>query len=338
MDLIAATPAGLGCAAGGFTIDPALPVERAILTHAHGDHAVAGVAAYLCARPGQALARARLGPAARVEGLDYGERVRLGDVAVSLHPAGHVLGSAQVRVERGGDVWVVSGDYKTHADPTCAPLEPLACRVFVSEATFALPIFRWPEPAQVLAEVHAWWRANQERGRASVLYAYALGKAQRLLALLDADVGPIAVHGAIARQAELYAAEGARLAPWVHASEADPKALRGRALVLAQPSARNTPWLKRFGPSSDGFASGWMRIRGARRRRALDRGFVLSDHADWDGLLATIEATGAERVLATHGYAEALARWLAERGRDSGVLATARRGEAGAEQEPGEAE
>jgi putative mRNA 3-end processing factor len=321
-DVVTSAEHGLFCAAGGFHVDPWSPVELAVVTHAHADHARAGSGAYLCARIGAELVRNRVGPEARVETLEYGERRRIGEATVSLHPAGHVLGSAQVRIEAAGETWVVSGDYKTEPDPTCAPLEPQRCDVFVTESTFGLPIFRWEPAGRVIDEVERWWGANREARRTSVLYAYSLGKAQRVLASIDASAGPVLVHGAMLRPIEAYRAAGIALPEVLHVDDAAAREHRGRALVLAPPSAAGTPWLRKLAPASHAFVSGWMRLRGPRRRMALDRGFALSDHADWPGLLATIEAAGARRVLASHGAAEPLARWLAERGLEAGVLRT----------------
>jgi putative mRNA 3-end processing factor len=248
------------------------------------------------AQPGERVFRTRLGPEAVLETLPYGRKVKIKEVQVSLYPAGHVLGSAQVRVEHRGEVWVVSGDYKTASDPTCAPFEPVRCHSFITEATFALPIYRWPAPEIIMAEVNRWWRANQAAGKGSLLLSYTLGKAQRLLAGLDPVIGPIYTHGAVERLNQDYRESGVELPPTRYVSEAPPGTDWSKALIVAPPYVHASPWLRRFGPLSTGFASGWMRIRGTRRRRAVDRGFVLSDHADWPGLIETIKATGAEQV------------------------------------------
>ncbi len=311
--LLSLTDHGLYCAAGDFFVDPWRPVARALITHAHGDHARYGSAAYLCAAPGAGVLRLRMGPEAAIESLPYGATTTINGVGVSFHPAGHILGSAQIRLELGGEVWVVSGDYKTDPDPTCEPFESVPCETFITEATFGLPIYRWPPQAEVFANVNAWWRANQAAGRASILYAYALGKAQRVLAGVDPAIGPIFAHGAVHRLNNAYRAAGVPLPDWTYVAEAE-KADWSRALIIAPTSAQGTPWLRRFGDQSAAFASGWMRVRGQRRRRAVDRGFVLSDHADWPGLLGAIEATGARRVLVTHGYSAVLARHLREQG------------------------
>jgi putative mRNA 3-end processing factor len=324
-DLLRLTPAGLYCEAGEFFVDPWKPVSRAIITHAHGDHARRGSAQYLTVAEGRGLLEHRMGVS--VDTVPYGELLDLNGVRVSLHPAGHVLGSAQVRIEHQGQVWVVSGDYKTAADPTCQLFEPIRCDVFITESTFGLPIYRWPSNEEIFAEINAWWRANRDAGRASLLYGYALGKAQRLLAGVDASIGPIYTHGAVEQLNAQYRAQGVRLPPTTIATSAPPRTKFGGALVVAPPSSHGTAWSRRFGEASSAFASGWMRIRGARRRRAVDRGFVVSDHADWPGLLSAIEATGASKVLTTHGPSPALIRWLREHGVDAAPLETPFQGE-----------
>lgn len=327
------TPAGLYCPAGGFHVDPWQPVPRAVITHAHGDHLRPGSDAYLLSDPGERIARRRLPPEARIETLPYGRPISLGDVRVSLHPAGHVLGSAQVRIEYRGEVAVVSGDYKTDPDPTCTPFEPVRCDLFVTESTFGLPVFRWPAQEEVFGEIAAWWRANRQAGRPSVLFAYSLGKAQRLLAgLADEserdDAGAIYAHGAVVGPSDDYRAGGARLPPLLPVAEAGADTDWSRALVVAPPGSGGTAWMRRFRGAATAFASGWMRLRGTRRRRGVDRGFVLSDHADWPGLLGAVEAAGAERVWVTHGYRAALARYLREeRGLDARAIETRFEGE-----------
>jgi putative mRNA 3-end processing factor len=318
---------GLYCPAGDFYVDPWDGVDRAVITHAHADHARPGSRHYLTVRAGAGVLRLRLGEPASIEPVDYGKTLNLNGVHVSLHPAGHILGSAQVRIEYGGEVWVVSGDYKTVSDPTCAAFEPLRCHTFVSESTFGLPIYRWPARQEVFAAIHAWWRANQAAGRASLLYGYALGKAQRLLAGLDPGVGPVFTHGAVEKINQVYRGSGVALPETRHAAAAEHGTRWNRALILAPISARGTPWTRKFGAMSTGFVSGWMQIRGTRRRRAVDRGFILSDHADWPGLLAAIRATEAERIWLTHGYSAVLARWLREQGLDAQAVATRFEGE-----------
>ncbi|WP_435634335.1 ligase-associated DNA damage response exonuclease [Pseudomonas solani] len=330
MDLVVARPEGLYCPPGDFYIDPWKPVERAVITHGHGDHARTGNGHYLAAAAGEGILRARLGDI-RLQTLDYGERLEHGGVTLSLHPAGHVLGSAQVRLEYQGEVWVASGDYKTEADGTCAPFEPVRCHCFITESTFGLPIYRWQPQAALFAEIDAWWRANQAAGRVSVLFCYAFGKAQRILHGIDASIGPILAHGAMEPLNRVYREAGIALPETRYAGDIprnDP--LLRQALVLAPPSAGGSSWMRRFGDYSDAFASGWMMLRGTRRRRGVDRGFVLSDHADWPGLLWAIEQSGAERVFVTHGSVNVLVRYLCEQGLDAQGFST----EYGDEDEP----
>ncbi|MEO8077246.1 MAG: ligase-associated DNA damage response exonuclease [Acidobacteriota bacterium] len=331
--LLAETESGLLCAAGGFHLDPWQPVSRAVITHAHGDHARPGSAAYLCANDSLPLLRRRFGRDACIESLPYGQSATVGTVRVSFHPAGHVLGSAQVRIESAEGVWIVSGDYKRVPDPTCAPFEPLRCDTFITESTFGLPIYRWDPTASVIDEIKGWWEANAAAGRASVLFCYAIGKAQRVLAeLMRVTDRAVYVHGMMQGMIDVYRESGVAMLPVTpvieraRGSRSSASTFAGE-LVLAPLSARGTPWMRRLGDLSDGFASGLMRVRGVRRQRAFDRGFVLSDHADWPALLETIHDTGATRVLATHGHAEPLARFLAERGLESGTIRTAWEGE-----------
>ena len=326
-DLLTVTEAGLYCAAGDFFVDPWRRVPRAVITHAHADHARTGCGRYLCAAAGKPVLRTRMGSNAVIDTVRYGEPTTINGVRVSLHPAGHVLGSAQVRLEHRDRVWVVSGDYKLQADPTCAAFESVPCHVFVTESTFGLPVYRWPEPSAIATELNAWWRANRDAGRTSVVLAYALGKAQRIAALVDPEIGPIVGHGAVMKLVEAYRASGVRL-PSI--DRVPPRARRvggGRALVIAPPSVLGTPWLKLFGEASLAVCSGWMTVRGVRRRRNVEKGFVVSDHADFPGLLSAIDASRAERVLVTHGFADVLARYLRERGRDAQPLATRFTGE-----------
>lgn len=324
-DLIQVDDRGIACPRGAFHVDPWAPTETAILTHAHGDHARPGMGIYHCAAEGAAIARRRCGEGARVVPHAYGERFALGDATVSLHPAGHVLGSSQVRIEVDGEVWVVSGDYKRAPDPTVAPFEVVPCDAFVSEATFALPIYRWPEPEAEIDRLLEAWRVSAEAGRPTVLFAYSLGKAQRVLALLARRgdlVGPILTHGAVESICELYREAGVSLPETARAVDLPKRASAAGALVVVPPSAAGSPFLQRFAGAIHAFASGWMRLRGPRRRRAVDLGLVISDHADWPALLSTVRQTGAKRVRLTHGYARPLARHLREEGMNAKALET----------------
>jgi putative mRNA 3-end processing factor len=321
------TERGLYCAGGGFHVDPWKPVELAVITHAHSDHATWGSSHYLCSTVCAPILRERLGPEASIQALPFGEGISREGVHISLHPAGHILGSAQVRIEYRGEVWVVSGDYNTTPDPACEQFEPVHCHTFISECTFGLPIYRWPDASAVFEEIHSWWRECQERGRTAVLFGYALGKTQRLLAGIDPGIGPIFAHGAVLRYLPIYRDAGIRLPEIRHAESREVRLSRPRPLVLAPPSAIGSPWLRKLGEVSTAFASGWMQLRGARRRRGLDRGFVLSDHADWDGLVEAIRATGAETVWLTHGFTGPMVRWLREKGRKAEAVRTRFEGE-----------
>ena len=341
-NLLQLTEAGLYCAQGDFYVDPWQPVERAVITHAHSDHARPGSRKYLTTREGEHVLRLRVDtiiapgdPTAgvpwvrsHIRTVDYGETIDINGVTISLHPAGHVLGSAQVRIEHQGEIWVVSGDYKLEVDTTCTPFEPIRCHTFITESTFGLPIYQWRPQSELFADINAWWRGNQEVGRTSILYAYALGKAQRLLAGVDPSLGPILVHGAIQRLNTAYTQTGIALPPTLYASDEAAKQHRGQALVIAPTGTENMPgYLRKFGDASHAFASGWMTIRGARRQRAMDRGFVISDHADWRGLIDAIRATGAENIGVTHGYTAALTRWLVENGWNAWIIPTRFEGE-----------
>lgn len=325
-DLVIATDRGLYCPEGDLYIDPWRPAPgtRAVITHAHSDHARRGAGTYLCSRACAPLLRIRLGDDAPVQGIGYGmgRGVRVGGVRVSLHPAGHVLGSAQVRLEGpDGRVWVVTGDYKLEPDGLCEPFEPVQCQTLITESTFGLPIYRWPAQAAVAAQINAWWSACRSAGRTALLMGYALGKAQRLLSMLDASIGPILLHGALERLTEAHRAQGLPLPPTAHAGADARRAHAGAAMVLAPPGAERTPWARSLSAGGaeveTAFASGWMLIRGTRRRSGVGRGFVLSDHADWPGLHRAIALSRCQRVGVTHGHTGALARALRQGGMDA---------------------
>jgi putative mRNA 3-end processing factor len=333
-ELVIATDAGLYCPLGDFYVDPWQPVPRAVVTHAHSDHATFGAASYLTADEGKQPLRTRVGYESRVDSLSYGEAIRIKGVTVSFHPAGHILGSSQVRIEHRGEVWVVSGDYKTAPDRTCAPFEPIACHTFITESTFGLPIYRWQPQEVIFSQINEWWRANAAARRPSLIYAYALGKAQRILSGVDSSIGAIFCHGAVERWNAVYRGAGVALPVTSVPRQNEGRELWRAALIVAPPSARANPWERKFTGRTTAFASGWMQIRGARRRRAVDRGFVLSDHADWPGLVAAIRATGAERVLATHGATGPMVRWLTEQGLNAASIRTRFEGEQDEAAEP----
>ncbi|MEM9301778.1 MAG: ligase-associated DNA damage response exonuclease [Pseudomonadota bacterium] len=318
---------GLVCPSGEFHIDPLRPAKTAVVTHGHADHARSGSERYLATAASVPILRQRLGKEAVIEPLEYGETRRLGAATLSLHSAGHILGSAQIRIAHDdGRVWVVSGDYKRQRDPTCEPFEVVPCDVFVTETTFGLPVYRWPPMPVLVAEIAEWLAECRTRDATAVLFCYALGKAQRLLAELREHLDrPVWLHGAVQPLVECYRAAGVALPETRPVSERSRKERFAGDLVMAPPSAAGTPWLKRFPVRSTGFCSGWMRVRGNRRRRGFDRGFVLSDHADWPGLVRTVRETGAREIVCMHGKTDTLVRYLRELGiaaRDLDELST----------------
>jgi putative mRNA 3-end processing factor len=309
--LITVRPEGLYCEPGNFFIDPWRPVEVALITHAHSDHARSGCQKYIATAISAGILQKRLGEHILLQGVDYGEKIKLGDVWVSFHAAGHVLGSAQIRVEYRDQVWVVSGDYKRCPDPTCAPFEVIACDTYISEATFGLPIYRWKTGEETCQEIYDWWQSEPEHP--SLLFCYAFGKAQRVLSeLARLSDRPVYVHGAIHALTAIYRQVGIEMVPTVPVSDLPRDYKFQGDLVLSPPSGHRSSWMKRFFQPQTAFASGWMAVRGARRRRGYERGFVLSDHADWPSLIQTIQQTGAKTVYVTHGQIDVLVRYLNE--------------------------
>ena len=310
------TPQGLWCEPGGFFIDPTRAVDRAVITHAHSDHARPGHRAVLASADTLALMLARLGEGRAGEtqqALSWGEEVRIGDVRVWLQPAGHVLGSAQVAMEYQGARAVVSGDYKRTADPTCAGFVPVPCDVFVTEATFALPVFRHPPPGQEIGRLLASVALFPDRTH--VVGCYALGKCQRLIALLR-EAGwdrPIWLHGALASLCQVYEARGVALGDLRPVTVAAKGDLVG-AIVLAPPGAVADRWARRLADPVVAMASGWMRVRQRAKSRGVELPLVISDHADWDELNATLDEVGAPEVWVTHGREEALIHAAGSRG------------------------
>lgn len=317
LPLIQETPSGLYCAIGDFHIDPCRRVRRAVVTHAHADHARPGSQSYLAAREGRRVLRNRLGPSAEIESLPYGEKKAINGVTLSFHPAGHILGSAQVRVEYRGEVSVVSGDYKTEPDATCAAFEPLRCHTFITESTFGLPVYRWPAQQEIFADINRWWKQCRAADKPAVLLAYALGKAQRLIAGVDSSIGPIYCHPAVQLINDDYRASGVQLPKTWLSTQAPARKDWGGVLVVAPPSMANSAWLTRFGSASVAMVSGWMLTRQTRRSQSFEIGFPLSDHADWPGLLLAIDESHAENILVTHGQTENMVRWLNENGRNA---------------------
>ena len=320
--LLKFTPASIYCPSADIHIDPWKPVDRAIITHAHSDHAKPGCKHYLAHKDSESILRLRLGEDLSLQTVEYGEEFQINGVRFSMHPAGHILGSAQVRVENKGEVWVASGDYKLQNDGFATPFEPVKCDVFITESTFGLPIYKWPEQATVMNDIREWWLQNRLQGKTSVLMGYSLGKMQRLIHNLQPFDGPVYAHGATYNLNERLRAAGFNL-PFIPliTKDTDRKLLKG-ALVLAPGSVLNTSWIKKFEPYSTGYCSGWMAVRGAKNRKAIDRGFVLSDHADWNDLDTAIAETNAQKIYVTHGFTDTYARWLNEKGIEAAEVKT----------------
>ena len=314
-DLLRPDAGGLYCEAGDFWIDPLQPVGRAIVTHAHADHARAGSGDYHTASDNLPILAARIGEGAPHHGHEWGRPFELGDTRVTLFPAGHIFGSSWVRIESDAGTWGVSGDFKRAADPTCPPFHPEPVDVWLTECTFGLPVYRWPAPEQVIDEILQWWRDCRKANRPAVLFCYALGKAQCILAELAGRTDEaVWLHGAMRPLVDAYREAGVAMLPTRLVSEAEKAEKFAGQLVLAPPSAAGSTWMRRFPGHSAGFVSGWMRIRGNRRRRGYDRGFVMSDHADWPALVDTVADMKASRVITIHGNGEALAGYLGARG------------------------
>lgn len=316
-NLLEINDCGIYCPKADIYIDPWKPVERALITHAHSDHARWGNRYYLAHHDSESILKLRLGHDINLETTAYGQEHLINGVKVSFHPAGHITGSAQIRLEYKGEVWVVSGDFKTEPDVTCAPFEPIRCHTFITESTFGMPVYNWNSQEEIFNEINDWWKENAEQGKASLLVGYALGKAQRLLANVDAGIGKIFVHGAVDNVNKALERSLPGLPPTTLVSNEIPKKEFAGSLIVAPPSALNTPWTRKFAPYNTAMASGWMNIRGTKRRRAVDKGFVLSDHADWKGLNWAVKQTGCERVLVTHGYTAVFSKWLREQGYDA---------------------
>ncbi|NEP18585.1 MAG: ligase-associated DNA damage response exonuclease [Leptolyngbya sp. SIO4C1] len=309
--LITVRSEGLYCEPGNFYIDPWRPVETALITHAHSDHARTGAQQYYATAVSEGVLRRRLGAEINLQGVTYGEKLKLGDTWVSFHSAGHVLGSAQIRVEHKDEVWVVSGDYKRDADPTCEPFEVVECDTFITEATFGLPVYRWASGETTAAEIYRWWQADSTRP--SLLFCYAFGKAQRVLSELTKFTDQaVYAHGAVQALTDIYREVGVEMLPTIPTADMPRSHKFTGDLVIAPPSGHRSAWMKRFKRPQTAFASGWMAVRGARRRRGYERGFVLSDHADWPSLIQTVQETQAKTVYVTHGQTDVLSRYLRE--------------------------
>ncbi|MDP4220934.1 MAG: ligase-associated DNA damage response exonuclease [Bacteroidota bacterium] len=329
--LIELTPSGLYCSAGDFYIDPQAPVRRAIITHAHTDHAKPGSDAYLTSRSGKPLVQQRVGLRAKVESLEFGEEIEIRGVKVSLHPAGHILGSTQVRIEYHGEIWVVSGDYKLEPDATCETFEHVKCHTFITESTFAKPHYKWKAQTEIFNQINDWWQMNSLWGTTSLIGAYSLGKAQRVLAGLDPGIGPIMVYPTVEKFLPAYKAAGISFPEILPFNETTIAEIREkRPLIIAPPQFARVDAEKKFGAVASAFASGWM-SKGGLHSKIHDRGFALSDHADWEGLLAAIKATEAENIFVMHGFTNTLVNHLRSIGYNAHVIGATQRVQPAAE-------
>ncbi len=325
--LITFTEKGIYCSLADVYIDPWKPVNKALITHGHSDHARYGSKAYIATHKSVPIIKFRLGSHINISGVAYGETITINGVHFTFTPAGHIIGSAQIKVEYRGEIWVVSGDYKLENDGISGLYEPIKCHHFITESTFGLPVFKWQPQAEIMQEISAWWRENKEKGEVSVIAAYSLGKAQRIINNVDHTIGQIFTHGAVENTNEILRKQGEIIASTTRIVQGQKPSLFDGGLVIAPPSALNSAWTQRFRKYSDAIASGWMNIRGTRRRRSVDTGFVLSDHADWDELNEAVAMTGAENIYVTHGYTDIYTKYLVEKGYNARVVKTQFTGE-----------
>lgn len=323
--LLAFNEKGIYCEAADVYLDPWKPVDKAIISHGHADHSRWGHKNYITHHSNVPIIKHRLGEI-KVTGKEWNESFSINSVKFSLHPAGHIIGSSQIRVEYKGEVWVFTGDYKTEDDGVAVPYEPVKCHTFITECTFGLPAFKWSPQEQVFNDINNWWQHNREDGRTSVLFGYSLGKAQRLLKHLDTSIGKIYTHGAIENMTEVLRSQIDFPETIRITRETKKEEIKGN-IVLAPGSAHGSIWIRKMVPYVTASASGWMTFRGARRRRAIDKGFVLSDHCDWQGLLTSIRETSCEKVICTHGYTDIFSRFLREQGYDARTEETQYEGE-----------
>jgi len=317
--LVRLTDNGLFCEIGGFYIDPSKSVDKALITHAHSDHARPGSHSYLTVKQGELLLKQRLGQRINLQTIDYSDNIYINGVKVSFHPAGHILGSAQIRIEFNDEVCVISGDYKLDKDLTCDTFEPIKCNTFITESTFGLPVFKWCSQTILFNEINFWWQKNKKLNIVSIIFGYALGKAQRIISGLDPSIGPIFTHPSVEIINQCYRDSGVILPETKNINEIADQAAPPGAMVVAPPSA-DISWIIGKNQTCSAFASGWMQIRKNRQRNSFDRGFAISDHADWEGLIEAVKESQAENILITHGYSSQLSQWLCENGFNARVL------------------
>ena len=321
MPLVEFSDNGLYCPQGQFYIDPWKPVDKALITHAHSDHARGGSQSYLCHRFTKPLLQLRLGDNS-YQTVEWGESVFINGLKISFHPAGHVIGSSQIRLEYNGEVWVVSGDYKLTDDGLSGQFEVVPCNTFITESTFGLPVYKWKSPGQINNDIQNWIIKNKEQEKTSVIIAYSLGKAQRVIRAIAEVADKIFVHGAVYNVHQTLVNAGWKLPEVYRITTETSKEELAASVVVAPPSADGSSWMKRFPNHVTGVCSGWMQVRGHARRRNVDAGFAMSDHADWPGLLQAVKATGAEKVFVTHGFQATFSRYLNESGIEAAEVKT----------------
>lgn len=307
------TNKGIYCVPGKFYIDPWAQVDYAIITHGHADHARWGMKHYLCHHFTVPILKIRIGEGISIQGVAYQEPLSINGVKVSLHPAGHIIGSAQIRLEYRGKVVVISGDYKVQNDGLSTPFEVVKCHEFITESTFGLPIYHWSPVAKQNEQLQHWVLQNQQNGKTSVLIGYSLGKAQRIMKALE-EIAPIHVHYSIGKLNQAYEQVGIQLPDYSIVDFREDVKYLDKGIVIVPPSLADSNVIRKIPNRVEGICSGWMQVRGARRWRSADAGFAISDHADWDGLISTIKATEAEKVYVTHGQTAVFTKYLNEIG------------------------
>lgn len=326
MPLISLTTNGLFCEKANLYIDPWKKVDKALITHAHSDHARPGMGAYLSHNNSIDILKHRLGNTITIQGVMYEEPIFINGVEITFFPAGHIIGSAQIRLRDNKECWVISGDYNLSDDELIEPFVPVKCDTFVTESTFGLPVFQWNKTEEIVTDINTWWQYNQSLNRPSIISAYSLGKAQRVIQNIDHSIGPVFTHGAVENINKIFRANGIKLKKTEKLYKHN-KDLVNKSLIVCPPGAVDSLWMRNIKNYKFAFASGWMALRGARRRRNTEKGFVLSDHADWNSLNKAIKLTEASRVYVTHGYTDVFSKWLNENGIASSVLKTLYEGE-----------
>jgi len=322
-DFITITPKGLYCPLADVYIDPWSAVEKSLNTHAHRDHISFGCGSYLCSNESLGVMKLRVGKEQNVQGINYGEKIKIGDITFSFYPAGHIIGSSQILLEYNNKRLVITGDYKLDFDKSCTAFEPIKCDILITECTFGMPIFNWPSPEDESLKVLNWWKKNQEKQTTSIIYAYPLGKSQRILAMLNKTNELIHVHQSLIPYIQEYEKLGVKFPTYESINEEKIDAVKGKGLIIAPMMFQESKLSRKLSPVSEAHASGWVQVRGLKKRRCIDQGFIISDHVDWKSLLKTIKSSEAEKIIFTHGFSEISSRYTKEvLGLDSNIIDT----------------